>query len=85
MRLVFCKISSTSSSKIIVPWTPENVLMRGLTKYKFIWGSSHCSMKSGVELIYRSINSVYNHILPIWDMSKFHIRLLFFWGGICYC
>ena len=57
MRLVFCKISSTSSSKIIVPWTPENVLTRGLTKYKFIWGSSHCSMKSGVELIYRSINS----------------------------
>ena len=71
MRLVFCKISSTFSSKIIVPWTPENVLTRGLTKYKFVWGSSHCSMKSGVELIYRSINSVYNHIIPIiWDMSK---------------
>ena len=38
-------------------------------------------MKSGVELIYRSINSVHNHILPIWDMSKFHISLLFF-GGV---
>ena len=62
MRLVFCKISSTSSSKIIVPWTPENVLRRGLTKYKFVWGSSDCSMKSGVELIYRSINSVHNHM-----------------------
>ena len=61
MRLVFCKISSTSS-KIIVPWTPENVLRRGLTKYKFVWGSSDCSMKSGVELIYRSINSVHNHM-----------------------
>ena len=68
MRLVFCKISST------------NVLIRGLTKYNFVWGSSHCSMKSGLELIYRSINSVYNHILPIWDMSKFHIRLFFFLG-----
>ena len=65
-------------SKIIVPWTPENVLMRGLTKYKFLWGSFHCSMKTGVELIYRSINSVHNHILPG------HVKVSYkvvFWGG----
>ena len=68
-QCVFCKISSTSSYKIIASAmdTRKYVLMRGLTKYlyKFVWGSSHCSMKSEVELIYRSINSVHNHILPI--------------------
>ena len=69
MRLVFCKISST------------NVLTRGLTKYNFVWGSSHCSMKSGVELIYRSINSVHNHNM---GHVKVSYKVVVFWGGVGY-